>query len=200
MLLIGKPSISMGHFHPFSMAMLNHQRVTPIFALRTMVNPRTAGAFFSGPAPASRQRRIAPAPGQAETITWASESPNTWLFPYKNRGQMAVSLQNMWKNDGKLSFHYKKCGIYHGLPSKLEGFTTIIMEIYHDVRKNMDGFTTLQKKYTKVHGFTSAQKAPSVPTGSRAPVPGQESGISQPNGLKLEASEQNALPHVLGKP
>ena len=86
---------------------------------------------------------------------------------------MAVSLQKMRKNEGKLLFHYKKYGIYHGLPSKLQGFTTIIMEIYRDVRKNMDGFTTFQKKHTKVPWiYCRAQKAPSVPTGSRAPVPG----------------------------
>ena len=71
------------------MAMLNNQRVTPIFALRTMVNPRTAGAFFSGPAPASRQRRIAPAPK-------AEPRPETMGFGVPQH--MADSLQKQGTN------------------------------------------------------------------------------------------------------
>jgi hypothetical protein len=78
---------------------------------------------------------------------------------------MAVSLQKMWKNDGKWSFHYNKCGIYHGLPSKLEGFTTIIMEIYHDVRKKHGWFHDISKKNTKVPWIYKRPKSPKCPHG-----------------------------------
>ena len=75
---------------------------------------------------------------------------------------MAVSLQKMWKNDGKWSFHYNKCGIYHGLPSKLEGFTTIIMDIYHDVRKKHGWFHDISKKKYESSMDLQAPKKPQV--------------------------------------